>query len=502
MTGRLLRIILINKCLYIAQITHRPVVFVCWYRSFVGITAEGINRELATTLESAALCRKYSTCKSLAIPETSILRLADNVPIDLNRSMSLQYTHFGSHRSECILSWWEIVRGILPSLRYIVNRDNVDFGGGRSRKIKVSECPDTHLNEAQSGIDPYGNDYFCSICSHELANTYFHCHGCESLLVIDYNICIGCFNDGAYAINVEMHKRGNTPMACHFHHVGKPKAKCSNPAKHDMKCSECNKCLLCNCVCHTVFEKRRRFYTEDRQRNMLERCTELARDCEIKYAFETEYQLYGEPLVARGDHQDSEIVSSTTGDVRSSQSQALRIVADVCQQKQNRDHFNHFNEGDDVSVSGLNGNCSNSSSETKTRSETQLMDIQGPYETVEGGQDSNELSLSKTQSHSIGVIDVDDDNDVSMDSDSSKSAGILNLKTGEIQNVHRNSLGVRNLSNVVDAVHPIPSEDLLKTTSHSAVSPTATIFEDSTFSTQPPCIVPVGTNEDVEYDAV
>lgn len=431
--------------------------------------------------------------------------MADSVPFDLDRSKHLQYSHFESHRTEYVLSWWEIIRGILPSVRYIINRDNFERrSNSRSKKIMVSEVPDTHLSEAQSGIDPYGNDYFCNICSHELANTYFHCFGCESLLAKDFNICIGCYKDGAYAIDVEMHKRGNTPMACHFHHVGKPKTQCSVASKHDMKCTECNKCLLCNCICHTVFEKRRRFYTEERQYKILERCAEIAFGAEIKFSYESECQLSGEPLISNHENQGGEENSYKRGDntvdVSTAQSEALRIVADVCQPKQN------YDDGNNISSSGMDDKCYKASSDANTLSKMQHQNIQSSCEIVEGEHDSIELTTSKTPSHTMDVIDVFDDNNESTDSDSSNSPGLLNWNTGEIQNVDigKNYMGTQRQPEVASGeVHPIPSEEYSHTISRSAASPTVTIFDDLTFSkSQLPCIVPVGSNEHVEYDAV
>jgi hypothetical protein len=266
------------------------------YRSFIGITADGINRELASTVESAAFCRKYTTCKSLAIPETAILRMADSVPQDFTHHNTLQHAYLGSNDNEYKLSWREIVRGILPSLRYIMGRDST-YCDVRSSKIIVNDIPDTHANNSQHGIDPYGNDYFCRICSHELANTYFHCHGCEVLLAKDYNICIDCHKEGAYAINVAMHNWNSTTMACHFHHVGKPKRQCLYKSEHNMKCAKCSKCLYCTCTCHTVFERRYRFYSNERQRDILEKCSQLVQGDEIKYSVETEYRLNGKPMI-------------------------------------------------------------------------------------------------------------------------------------------------------------------------------------------------------------
>jgi hypothetical protein len=269
------------------------------YRSFSGITAEGINRELATTLESAAFCRKYASCKSLAIPETAVLKIADTLPPDLNRHSPEQPVSLGSC-TEYALASWEVARGILPSLRYIVHRD-CNSHTARAKEIESNvmefdDLPDTHPKKLHNTIDPFGNDYFCKICSHELANTYFHCDGCESLLAKDFNVCTECFNDGSFYVNVEMHQWNKTAMASHFHHLGKPPLKrCSN-SLDCMTCSNCRKCLYCNCVCHTKFQKRRRFYTEDRQQAILERCSQLTQGHDIKYATETECRLEGESM--------------------------------------------------------------------------------------------------------------------------------------------------------------------------------------------------------------
>jgi hypothetical protein len=416
--------------------------------------------------------------------------MADSVPNEIDPNLSLQATHFGSHRTEYVLSWWEIVRGILPSLRYIIRRDN-DFDTNRSNKIRLSELPDTHLNETQNGIDPYGNDYFCNICSHELSNTYFHCQGCESLLAKDFNICIGCYNDGSYAINVEMLKCGKKDMACHFHHVGMPKSQCSNPSKHsiNMKCTECNKCLLCHCICHTVFQKRRRFYTEDRQRKMLERCEQLIKDCDIKYSLETAFQLSGDPMIPRQDTRSNKPTSTETADVRTSHTEGLRIVTDFRQ----RDMKNNI-LGMDVKCMELPVSPS-ARTQLCYENEAQRADVLGPYESVNGAQGNDKLKTLKTPPHAVDVIDVDIDNEVSMDSDSSRDTGESNWNAGELQNV--NSTGTPN----VEEVHPVPSESVANRTSILS-SPKATVYNDVTYCSMSPSVVPNDSNDCIYYDAV
>jgi hypothetical protein len=264
-------------------------------RSFLGYSAEGINRELATTLESAAFCRKFKSCKSLAIPETGILKLANSLPDNLNRESNMLRL-ISSSNLECSLSWWEIARGILPSLRYIVERDCSEMElPFLSNRVDAADLPDTHPDSLQLATDPFGNDYFCKTCSYELANTYFHCVGCESLLAKDFNICIECHNDKAFLTNVEMHGRA-TAMTSQFHHLGAPRAWCN--CSSIAQCPECRTCLSCLCSCHTKFQKRRRFYTEEQQWAMLARCAKAVKGAEVLYATETECRLHGETMIS------------------------------------------------------------------------------------------------------------------------------------------------------------------------------------------------------------
>ena len=66
------------------------------------------------------------------------------------------------------------------------------------------QVPESHLNPLTRPIDPFGNDYTCKICDRELANTYFHCEGCEELIKKDYNICEECFTEDRFKCNTAM----------------------------------------------------------------------------------------------------------------------------------------------------------------------------------------------------------------------------------------------------------------------------------------------------------
>jgi hypothetical protein len=91
-----------------------------------------------------------------------------------------------------------VLKGILPSLSMVVSRHKTSVdeakiaaleNGARHPKLSVAERPDAWENPQLFSVDPYGNDFFCKICSYELSNIYFHCDGCEKILSKDFNIC-------------------------------------------------------------------------------------------------------------------------------------------------------------------------------------------------------------------------------------------------------------------------------------------------------------------------
>lgn len=265
----------------------------------MGVTADGINRELASTLECASFCRPHESCKSLAIPETAILKLATRLPssIDDDSRRDPVFDELPGAYTEYRPSLLEVARGILPSLRHVVTRDCA--GGAQPDEENADPLPDTHPDSGNA-IDPFGSDYFCIICFHELANTYFHCCGCEALLAKDFNVCSQCFNEGAHVRNKLMHREPHqsdkkTAMASNFHHVGVPSGNaCRCQRAH--KCSECGKCPWCVCSCHSKFGKRHRFFTDERQKGLLDRCIKLV-DQDVLYATETLCRLNGEGMV-------------------------------------------------------------------------------------------------------------------------------------------------------------------------------------------------------------
>jgi len=162
-------------------------------RNYFGIDAEGINREVSSVIECAALCR--SRCRqALAIPELSILSIASR--LSLRGAIPAGSALTGQKR---LTSDKAIAQGILPSLRHIVEKE-------------LQSCRDLELesliDQGQALIDknpdshkqyPRGNDYYCAICFSELSNLYMHCCVCEDELGQDFNICASCKSKGDYS---------------------------------------------------------------------------------------------------------------------------------------------------------------------------------------------------------------------------------------------------------------------------------------------------------------
>jgi hypothetical protein len=310
---------------------------------FMGVTAEGMNREVASTLECTLLCRENS-CKSLAIPETAILKLASLIPPEIDPQHSPEeYIHEKTAfiDDEFRPSWKDIARGILPSLKHIVKKE-LNAGNSKStRKVRSNHNemqPDSTFDSSRAAIDPFGNDYFCKLCDHELSNTYYHCDGCETLLSKDFNICSLCFEEKKFLQDISMHDCRTLEIHSGKHHIGRPKLDCScDPAAP--VCEYCRNGMTCCCNCHTIFSRRSRFFTLDDLNNILAVTEKVVGDDSIEYAVETENRLdrvvmvpesptagQGEETVGQLDHIDASI--AWNGD-QTANGVAMSIVA-VC----------------------------------------------------------------------------------------------------------------------------------------------------------------------------
>jgi hypothetical protein len=274
-------------------------------RMYCGVEEEGTNREVSAILESAALCRDHK-CKSLAVPESAILKMASEISAE-NPASRKSFLPFKTQPVDTTLVEYhpdrkELIRGILPSLRYVLGRNaSVSMPTGDSH-VKLSpgaEKPDSHENPFYVTVDPYGSDYFCKLCDQELSNTYFHCDGCEQILSKDFNICSQCWNEGAFLRNVRMHPT-NQKWQSDVHHIGasKESSKSSACRCHAGPCRNCHSglCKQCSCHCHKAFTQRFRFYKPSDAAQFLTHCEEFAGHQEVKFSAETEARLNRERI--------------------------------------------------------------------------------------------------------------------------------------------------------------------------------------------------------------
>ena len=138
---------------------------------FKGVTSEGINREVSGILECARLNRIHDL-QSLAIPETSLVFLAkENIArhqqtsnADESRTLfSIETARHQTPTSEPDAK--TVLRGILPSLQYVVNRHNssVKFSmewAVKTKRVKnswrvsIDSKPNTWQNPESFALDP------------------------------------------------------------------------------------------------------------------------------------------------------------------------------------------------------------------------------------------------------------------------------------------------------------------------------------------------------------
>ena len=162
-------------------------ISVAWDWMYRGVTSEGINREIVSTLDCAELLRHHRI-QSLAIPETAILHMASHfvseyeheqeqeksVPLSAIRGretsflpsqgLSSDYDRFGSLLSYRGPSSIDVLRGLLEPLRCIVNKHNKTIEKAKDQeriqqegdrmKISIADKPDTWQNPSTFALDP------------------------------------------------------------------------------------------------------------------------------------------------------------------------------------------------------------------------------------------------------------------------------------------------------------------------------------------------------------
>ena len=224
-------------------------ISVAWDWMYRGVTVPGMNREVVSTLECAALNRKHGTM-SLAIPEFCLLQTARNraplleEPEDefLTRPLigfnipDTSKRRFNPYKP----SKAELFRGLLPGMRFVVDQHvqamdhalEVSTGEGSSNRnrhcVSLADRPDSYENPERSSVDPYGNsDFFCKLCHKELSNVYYQCYGCSYILSKDFRICQLCHDEKKYGLLYQMHAT-NIMKDSRVNHLGKVKTECGS----------------------------------------------------------------------------------------------------------------------------------------------------------------------------------------------------------------------------------------------------------------------------------
>ena len=271
-------------------------ISVAWDWMYRGITSEGVNREVVHTLECASLNRRKKVL-SLAIPELALLQMARTLTPARGEGASdpssrHPFLAFDLHDSN---SWRfrpsndEILRGILPSLRYLVSqhvsateraRRAVTTRIQNTPRVSISQRPNSWEDPQVFALDPYGNsDFFCKLCSKELSNVYMHCDGCEKILNKDFNICVDCHADGRYKVQIRMHPSNDTKHST-INHTGSNtsgrQSRC--PCKRGPVCRNCSYCSGCSCKCHQWFTLHHRFFSAEDEEALVGRVEAVVGD--------------------------------------------------------------------------------------------------------------------------------------------------------------------------------------------------------------------------------
>jgi hypothetical protein len=245
---------------------------VAWDWSYLGYDAPGINREVLYTLESSAL-NQQNQRTSLAVAQLALLKWVRKYMQDGSGKRSALYSfHANQAPSTDNLSTpsQEHLAGLYPAVERVLQNqmEMINFAHQQADSNAGVHNLDIakYVDKYDLAVDPYDCDFFCKLCSQELANAYFHCQGCEELIDKDFNICFECFRSGAYKNFHDMHPHKNVPVSSTTHHTGN---HCGNAdCSHDLPCSVCSHCTSCSCTCHRHFVLRCRFLDEDELNEM------------------------------------------------------------------------------------------------------------------------------------------------------------------------------------------------------------------------------------------
>ena len=263
---------------------------------FQGLSATGINREVAFTVESANQCVKQKV-RCVAIPRAAVMKMADQIA-----ELAVLDDEGEKDReedSECNPSSRTIARGILPTLRHIVREEQGNIMDEATKDVE----PDCNINTlgTKGAIDPNGSNFICMICEAELYNLYCRCEGCEKILDKDYNICFRCYSNQQYMYDMDMgfdkdNDKSKIIWTSNRHHTLRAGRECSQQKCKERQCSQCKQCWRCSCMCHGIFKVHRRSYGTKRVNELIIKCKLHANNNEVPFAEATQKRLEGEKM--------------------------------------------------------------------------------------------------------------------------------------------------------------------------------------------------------------
>jgi hypothetical protein len=228
----------------------------------MGITADGIARELLSIQNSTNFC-KAQELPLLPLATTAklgVLRLAERL---------VGSSWLGSYPLWDCQAMSVAILPFLGTMLDEVSAVAINTIDNHAALIAVTVQPDTYADTTISPnvTDPFGNDYTCKICKQELWNMYYQCEGCLNLLQQDFLICYQCYNHvkhlGFHDTSDKLKTIIEVTNKVHFGRM-ETDERCSacskSRSKKPAKCNHCKKCYNHQCHCHSQMTLHYRFY--------------------------------------------------------------------------------------------------------------------------------------------------------------------------------------------------------------------------------------------------
>jgi hypothetical protein len=273
-------------------------VSLAWDWSYAGVTPEGINREMASTLEFALRNRNRSQPKqSLAIPKMSLIATCNEAISYLESADTTLFDiTIGKVDEAKKKENYDTLKGLYPTLDFVIRMEQevYDLAVTAGRDIFHRDFwPNSWENSLAFPLDPFGNsDYFCKICYQELPNAYMHCNGCEDLLLKDLNVCTECHSGLMHERFIGMSTRSQSQNSA-LNHTGHFKAKKHKACKCEdtTNCVFCKGCCECSCTCHKNFSLHQRMWDNEKLSYVLAKAKNIVGDDKVEHFDEVEHRL-------------------------------------------------------------------------------------------------------------------------------------------------------------------------------------------------------------------